>query len=239
MPFIARCSSCNRKHKCRDRTHGKTLRCLDCNTQFVARKSRSKKRRPEQSATKQRQADEPRRPAGTTKTATKRKSKPTASQSIRDDSQSESRRKKRKEPQGLFQRLWTTGEIFPAMSPLNAPLAIVAFLALVGVIIGGSLGNNAIRTSLLFLTGGMFSIFHDQHCRAKIREEVEHYGGRVKTMSWRPWYGDFRWGRERALRYYRVRYLDRDRDEKSDMVGMSLLFGSDWDTKHDDSGWFW
>ncbi|MDB4614410.1 hypothetical protein OAH18_01845 [bacterium] len=36
MSFIAKCTSCDRKHKCRDKSAGKKIRCLGCDHTFIA-----------------------------------------------------------------------------------------------------------------------------------------------------------------------------------------------------------
>lgn len=236
MPFVARCKSCGRKHRCRDQSHGKTLRCRDCKTEFAAKKITVRRNKPSEAAT----ATSRLKPEAKKKprSETAEHAKKIAAQGPELPSVPKIEERNTKSGSGLLDRLWETGEVIPGAKKTYIIVMMVGLVSLLAYcIFYQQLSRKPWFTEYLLVVGGVSALAYDQFCRARIREEIKYYDGRIKSISWRPWYVTFdSWGRERGYRYYQVRYFARNGDKKSDIVGMSIL-GSDWHPA-DDRGWF-
>ena len=69
-----------------------------------------------------------------------------------------------------------------------------------------------ILSALAFLLTIGFPFARDYYFRRRIREEIESYGGKIESISWRPFQGAFStrgWHRSKSSRYYTVKYTDR------------------------------
>ena len=99
-----------------------------------------------------------------------------------------------------------------------------------------------ILSALAFLLTIGFPFAKDYYFRRRIREEIESYGGKIESISWRPFQGAFStrgWHRSKSSRYYTVKYTDRGGQAHSDLCAMSLWGGSAWgDDINDSSGFY-
>lgn len=94
-----------------------------------------------------------------------------------------------------------------------------------------------ILSALTFLLTIGLPFAKDYYFRRRIREEIESYGGKIESISWRPFQGAFftrGWHRSKSSRYYTVQYTNRAGQSQTDLCAMSFWGGSVWGDDIDD-----
>ena len=91
----------------------------------------------------------------------------------------------------------------------------------------------SVRWSLIAIVVVGRGLVKDRCFRHQIRQEVDSFDGRVKKISWMPFFNpgwlsnDWRY-QNRFYTFYKVHYVNRDGEDRTERCGMSFLLGSDW-----------
>lgn len=108
----------------------------------------------------------------------------------------------------------------------------LGILCVVSTIVMGRRVETIWRLGFMAIAALSFHFVYDQYCRHRIRTDVEHGGGTIEKISWRPFQGAFftrGWTRSRSHRFFGVKYRDRDGRRQSGLCGVSLIWGTNWD----------
>ena len=138
------------------------------------------------------------------------------------NSQKTQRKKKRRKKRTSSREVYSWGAATLLLGVVNVVLLVVATS---GHLVATNLYVACAMVTVLGIAN--FTVC-DQFYRRRIRQEIESYGGRIKRIAWLPFQGMFfskGWKRERC---YQVSYTDRDGQNKSDLCGISLIWGSRW-----------
>ena len=123
----------------------------------------------------------------------------------------------------------------PQPGPKNyLPLAAVGLLLFLIGAINATPIDAELRRWFFVVGAVLLYVAHDLFCRAQIYAEIASYEGTVHRIAWRPFQGAFftrGWRNKRRYRFFHVWYEDRDGQQRAELCGMSLLFGSSWDVE--------